>query len=76
MELFSSNMELFLYIFSKESCSYISRNKKPEKVSYIFSRESFPYISVNGKPRKNPGNFEGNGTFLYFRKGIFGNALV
>ena len=42
----------------------------PEKISYIFSKESFSYISGNGNPEKIR-YISGNGTFLYFGKGIF-----
>ena len=65
MELSSSNIK----IFSKESCSYISKNGNPEK-------RSFPYISGNGNHEKLPyitgnGNRSGNGNVLYFRKVTF-----
>ena len=42
----------------------------PEKSSYTFLKESFSYISGNENPEKVP-YISGNGTFLYFRKGIF-----
>ena len=56
----------------------IFREMKLSK-SNIFSKESFSYISENGKPGKNYLYFKrtelsyisGNGTFLYFLKGVF-----
>ena len=58
------------YIFSRESCSYISGNGNSEKIFYIFLKENFPYMLGNGKSEKIP-YISGNVTFLYFRKQNF-----
>ena len=55
------------FLVRPEKISYISGNKKPEKISYIFLKESFSYISGNGYPEKII-YIAGNGTFLYFKK--------
>ena len=57
-------------IFSKESCSYISGNGNPEKVSYIFWKESFSCVSGNGNSEQIL-YISGNRTLSYFGKGIF-----
>ena len=53
-----------------EKISYTSGNGSPEKTSYIFSKESFYYILGNRNLEKII-YISGNGTFLYFGKGIF-----
>ena len=45
-----------------EKISYASGNGNPQKISYIFSKESWSYILRSG-------------TFLYFKKGIFGTLV-
>ena len=39
------------YIFSKESFSYISGNRNPEKIIYISGNGTF-LVSGNGNPKK------------------------
>ena len=53
------------YIFSSDSCSYISENRNPKKL-FISQEMELPYIS--GKVYSVPLH---NGTFLYLGKGIF-----
>ena len=36
--------EKISYIFSKESCSYISRNRNPENISYVSGNGTFLYF--------------------------------
>ena len=67
MELSNCNIKKKFYTFSKGSCSYISENGNPGKISYIFSKESCSYILENGNPEKIP-YISGNGTFLYCGK--------
>ena len=40
--------------FSRESFSYTSGNKTPEKISYISSKETFSYILEKENPAKIP----------------------
>ena len=45
MELSNSNIKRNSYIFSKESCSYISGNGNPPKKFLIFQEAELSYIS-------------------------------
>ena len=61
----NKNPEKTCYIFSKESCPYISGNRKPENILCISGNGTFLYFL------KKPPNSQEMKLLSYFRKEIF-----